>query len=413
MHVVLVSIGTDGDIFPYVGLGAALRARGHRVTLVASGHYEALAQRHGFEFGALVSAEENRALFEHPDFWNPWKTAPLMARWAVGLIPRQYELLSQQITPETVLVANPGVLAASLVHEKLGVPWTNLVLQPWMIRSSVAPPLMPNFPWLAHAPRPVWQGFWRCLDLVVDTLLGRELNRFRTSLGLKPTRWIFRNWLSRQLVIGMFPDWYGPPQSDWPSQMRLAGFPMFDGGKDVGLTSEVLDFCRAGKPPVAFTFGTGMAHSRELFRTALEACEILGVRALLLTRFREQLPDTLPSSVLPCAFAPFQKLFPQCAAVVHHGGIGTTAKAMAAGVPQVIHPLCFDQLDNGARVQRLGVGHCLRNGRSTGKQLAAALAAVMTGNTRTRGREVMKRFHPTDPCVTAAEWVETLSSHRV
>ena len=71
MHVLLVSVGTDGDIFPYVGLGAALRARGHSVTLVASEHYEPLARRHGFAFAALVSAEANRELFEHPDFWNP------------------------------------------------------------------------------------------------------------------------------------------------------------------------------------------------------------------------------------------------------------------------------------------------------------------------------------------------------
>src|SRR5216117_733667 len=80
MHVVLISVGTDGDIFPYVGLGAVLRARGHSVTLAASEHYGALAEKHGFAFHALVSAEENQELFEHPDFWKPRKTAPLMAR---------------------------------------------------------------------------------------------------------------------------------------------------------------------------------------------------------------------------------------------------------------------------------------------------------------------------------------------
>ena len=80
MHVLLVSVGTDGDIFPYVGLGVALQARGHTVTLVASEHYEPLATSHGFAFAPLVSSEENRELFEHPDFWKPLKTAPLMAR---------------------------------------------------------------------------------------------------------------------------------------------------------------------------------------------------------------------------------------------------------------------------------------------------------------------------------------------
>src|SRR6059058_5888047 len=89
MHVVLVSVGTDGDIFPYVGLGAALRARGHSVTLVASEHYEPLAQRHDLAFHTLISAEEHHELFGHPDFWNPLKNAPLMARWGVRFIRRQ------------------------------------------------------------------------------------------------------------------------------------------------------------------------------------------------------------------------------------------------------------------------------------------------------------------------------------
>ena len=412
MHAVLVSVGTDGDIFPYVGLGAALRTRGHSVTLAASEHYEPLAKRHGFAFQALVSAEENHELFGHPDFWNPLKTAPLSARWGVRFIRRQYDLLSKLVTPETALVANPGVLAASLVHEKLGVPWTNLVLQPWMIPSSIAPPMMPNFTFLSRAPRPVWKVFWRALDVMVDILVGRELNGVRAALGLKPMRRIFQNWLSRELVIGMFPDWYGPPQADWPSQMRLAGFPMFDGRQHETLAPEALEFCRAGTPPVAFTFGTGMAHSSRLFRAALEACQILGARGIFLTKYRDQLPDSLPPFVLHCAFAPFQKLFPHCAAVVHHGGIGTVAKAMAAGTPQLIYPICFDQIDNGMRVKRLGAGDCLRARRSNGNEIATALAAIMTGEGRRDCRKWMTRFDDAGALMTAAELVETLSLER-
>lgn len=102
MHVVLISVGTDGDIFPYIGLGAALRARGHSITLAASEHYGALAETQGFAFHALVSTEENRELFEHPDFWKPLKTAPLMARWGVRFLRRQYDLLSKLATRETV-----------------------------------------------------------------------------------------------------------------------------------------------------------------------------------------------------------------------------------------------------------------------------------------------------------------------
>ena len=410
MHVVLISVGTDGDIFPYVGLGAVLRTRGHSVTLAASEHYRALAEKQGFAFRALVSAEENRQLFEHPDFWKPLKTAPLMARWGVRFLRRQYDLLSKLATRETVFVANPGLFAASLVHEKLGVPLTNLILQPWLIPSSIAPPIIPGFSWLSHAPRPVWKLFARGIDVFGDTLIGRELNGLRAELGLKPMRRILSNWLSRQLVIGMFPDWFGPPQADWPSQTRLVGFPMSDGDPSRAVAPEVMKFCQDGKPPVAFTFGTGMAHSAGLFQEAMEACELLGARGILLTKYRSQLPDTLPRTVMHCQFAPFQKLLPLCAAVVHHGGIGTTAKAMAAGIPQLIHPQCFDQIDNGLRVKRLGAGDCLRVKRSNGKKIAAALTALMTEEARTRCRQFMTRFEKADAFAAAAGLVEKLGA---
>src|SRR4051812_30652735 len=107
MHAILVTVGTDGDVFPYLGLGAKLRANGHRVTLVAGEEYESRALVAGLEFHRLVSSEESRALFEHPDFWNPAKTAPLSARWGLALLERQYHLLAGLITPDSVIVANP------------------------------------------------------------------------------------------------------------------------------------------------------------------------------------------------------------------------------------------------------------------------------------------------------------------
>jgi UDP:flavonoid glycosyltransferase YjiC (YdhE family) len=358
----------------------------------------------------LVSAEENNELFGDPNFWNPLKTAPLMARWGVRFTPRQYDLLSKLIRNDTVLVASPGVFAAALVHEIAGTPLVNLVLQPWMIPSSIAPPIMPGFMFLRRAPRPVWKVFWRTLDVVGEVLVGRKLNRIRMSLGLKPLRRIFQNWLSPQLVLGLFPEWYGPPQADWPQQIRLTGFPMFDGGPDDDLPPQLMEFCRAGSPPVAFTFGTGMAHPADLFRSALEACKILGVRGIFLTKYRDQLPDSLPPSVFYSAFAPFQKLFPHCAAVVHHGGIGTVAKAMAAGTPQLICPICFDQIDNGARTKELGAGDWIRSRHCDGKQMAGALIKLMTPENRSRCRAISARFENNRALDLASQYIERLAT---
>jgi rhamnosyltransferase subunit B len=410
MHAILVSMGTDGDIFPYVGLGAKLRARGHRVTLSTNESYQSLAENNGFTFQALVSNAEADEFLAHPDLWHPLKCGLHGARWGVRYLRRQYELLEHVASEkDAVLVANAGVVAARIVSEKLSKPIASLVLQPGIIPSAIEPPVMTGLTLPRWAPR--WAGklYWRLINAAGDLLVGHAINRLRSSVGLKPMRQIFQWWLSPQLVIGMFPDWYGPPQDDWPSQMRLAGFPMFDGPATGDQGSEALAFCAEGTPPIAFTLGTGMQHAAEFFREALAACRILGRRGILLTKYPQQLPNPLPIFLRHASFVPFQKLFPLCAAVVHHGGIGTTAKALAAGTPQLVLPLAWDQPDNGLRVKRLGAGDSLGPRHRSGARLAQALKGVMTPETQARCRELAGRFGKTDALDVAAEWLEELS----
>ncbi|MCH7685672.1 MAG: glycosyltransferase [Planctomycetes bacterium] len=413
MHVILASAGTDGDVFPYIGLGTLLRSRGHHITLVANEHYQSQAAELGFSFRALFTDEETEQVLANPDIWHPIKSALVGAQWGVRHIGRQYELLRELASDDdTVLVASPAVLAARLIQEKFSKPMASLVLQPWIIPSVIAPPVMPGGLTLPRwAPGPLGKLYWRTVDAVGDFLISRHLNPIRTSLGLKRVRRFFGWWLSPELVIGMFPDWYGPPQADWPPQLRLAGFPMFDGRPGSGVPADLLEFCNAGEPAVAFTFGTGMMHASRFFHEATKACRILGIRGIFLTKHSHQLPDPLPSFIRHCEFAPFQQLFPQCAAVVHHGGVGTTAKALAAGVPQLIVPLAFDQPDNAYRLKQLGVGDWVKPNRANSARLAKILKKLMTDRTQTQCREVAGFFGNDTALEVAAQWVEDLSPH--
>lgn len=421
LHVILTSVGTDGDVFPYVALGTTLVRRGHRATLVAAEDYRALAEANGLEFRTLVSREENEALIGDPDFWHVLKGPFVGARWGVGLLPRQYELLAELARDgRAVLVASPGVLAARLVQEKLGRPMASVILQPWMIRSSTAPPVMPAGLTLPRwAPRPLGALYWRGIDATGAVLFGRPLRALRDRLGLGPTGPVFRWWLSPQRVIGMFPDWYGPPQADWAENIRLTGFPMYDGappagtrGDDLdsdGLPDDVSAFLESGGPPIAFTFGTGMRHAGAVFRAAAEACRLLGKRGLLLTKYAAQLPPDLPPGVRHVPYAPFQRLFPRCAAVVHHGGIGTVAKALAAGIPQVVLPVAYDQTDNATQVKRLGVGEWLMARKATAARLAASITSVTAPAVRDAAANMALRFSAGgDALAIAARLVEDL-----
>ena len=409
-HAILATVGTDGDIYPFLALGQVLRARGYRVTLATHEHFARKAAAADLEFCALVSHAENEVLLENPDLWHPVKSPVVIARWGVQFLERQYHQLRKLAQePHSFLVAGIGVIAARLVQEKHAVSLASVALQPWVIASNTAPPVMMTGLGLpAWAPQPIKNLYWRGVDQIGLWLMGNELNSLRVSLDLPPVSRVFRWWNSPQLVIGFFPEWYGPPQGDWIPQLRLAGFPGGHSHSTSALAEEITQLCDAGPPPVAFTFGTGMRHAHELFRQAVAACQSLGVRGIFITQSPDQLPHPLPPYILLCAFAPFRNLFPRCAAVVHHGGIGTTADALASGIPQLILPFAFDQLDNAQRVQKLGVGNFLKASRRTPARIAGLLGRLLAPEIQARAKALADNSFNQDGLEKAAEMLAIL-----
>jgi UDP:flavonoid glycosyltransferase YjiC (YdhE family) len=344
-----------------------------------------------------------------PDLWHPFRSGLMMAQWGGPMLPRQYEALARLAgQPGSVLVANPGLLAARLVQEKLGVPMASLLLQPGIVPSSTVPPEMPGGLTIpAWLPQPLRRLYWLGVDAAGYALVASSLNRLRHNLGLPPVRRLFRWWLLPDLVIGLFPRWYANPQPDWPPQLRLAGFGRFDGARGE-VPEDVRTFCAEGPPPIAFTLGTG-THAARFFRTAVAACETLGTRGLFLTKYPRAIPARLPPRVRHCAFAPFRRLFPLCGAVVHHGGVGTTAAALEAGRPQLVLPLAWDQPDNAARVAELGAGLALGSRRRSSRHMTHALARLMHPEVGERCRAIASRAGQEDGLALAAGWVEELA----
>ncbi len=411
MHALLITFGTDGDVFPFIALGDRLRCRGHRVTLVANEGYASHATRRGLGFACLASNDDTRRLLENPDLWHPLRSALAGARWARSALAQQHSLIAELADQaETVLVAYPPIIAARLAQLQHQRPLVSLIPMPWMILSHRAPPALGNvlkYPCLAW-PK-IRNALWRIAEIANDLLLGSEANRIARRIGLQPIRGLYRWCLSPQRIIGLFADWYAPPQADWPTQTRLAGFALYDGSDNSPLQSDLAEFCRAGPAPIAATFGTGMLHGSRLFRTTVEACARLGRRAILLTKHRWQLPDPLPDTIRHCAYAPFGQLLPLCSAVIHHGGIGTTAQAMAAALPQVVLPMAWDQPDNAERVQRFNVGQALSPDCDSAR-LAHALDCATTPHTRTHCQSIAGRFESHDALELAARLVEEFAA---
>ena len=212
----------------------------------------------------------------------------------------------------------------------------------------------------------------------MDRALAGPVNSFRHEHGLPPVKRIFNGWIhSPDRVIGLFPEWFSPPPRDWPSQTVLTGFPLYDEADVTPMDPDLEQFLKAGEPPIAFTPGSAMRHGGKFFAAAIQACRLLGRCGVLLSRHREHLPENLPADIRHVEYAPFSRLLPRCAAIVHHGGIGTSAQAMAAGIPQLVVTMAHDQPDNAARLKRLGVSETLPASEFSAKRAVTLLKLIM------------------------------------
>jgi rhamnosyltransferase subunit B len=363
MNAIVIGLGSAGDVHPNVALALALRRRGHRVLFFAGSVFRSMAERAGLEFIGLGTDAEYCEALRDPDLWNPYRAFFVVARRMILRWLRPlYEIIAEHAEPgRTVLVAPATAFAARIAQEKLGLPLATVHLQPIMLRSTIDPGCY-GFPDIInHLPRSLRELYLRGVDhFLIDRVLAPETNAFRAELGLSPVRRLFYRWFhSPQLILGLFPDWFAVPQPDWPPNVHLTGFPLWDESEHRPVPPELEEFLGAGEPPVVFTAGSAMAQGKDFFRVSAEVCRASGCRGLFLTQFTEQLPQPLPDGVRHFEYVPFSAVLPRAAAFVHHGGIGTTAQALAAGVPQLVVPLAHDQPDNAVRVRRLGAGDFL------------------------------------------------------
>lgn len=381
MKILIVAAGSHGDVLPFVGLGRELQARGHDVRLFASAPFSKMATEAGLGFVEVLSAAEYRQLLADRDATDPRKGMALLARTVMGTQRRCLALLEAEFEAgRTLLVGSSLAWATRLLAESRRAPVVTVDLSPSWFRSNHRAPSFGPLGHLEGAPAFVKRMLWRAMDRrFLDPLFTQPFNAMRAELGLAPVARMFHQWIHEaDLNLGLFPAWFAPPQPDWPRNLQLTGFPLYDQGNGQPLSTAVEAFLSAGEPPVAFTTGTANTSSQAFFDASVRACELSGRRGLLLTQDAAQVPATLPPGILHTPYAPFKALLPRLAALVHHGGIGTTSQALLAGLPQLVRPMGFDQFDNAQRVLSLGVARQLLPRRYQPAAVAKTLDLLTT-----------------------------------
>jgi rhamnosyltransferase subunit B len=231
-------------------------------------------------------------------------------------------------------------------------------------------------PWVPLALR---RWLWRRVGQhLIDPVVLPGLNAMRRAHGLAPAPGLL-DYLYRvpDLSIALFPEWFAHTQPDWPQPMLRLDFARYDPNPGLAPTPELTRFLQEGDAPIVFTPGTGNRQAAQYFAAALGAVRKLGRRAIFLTTHADQVPPGLPPQVLWQSYLPLRALLPQVAALVHHGGIGTTAEALRAGTPQLVTPFAHDQFDNAARVEALGAGLTLPAARLDARRLERRLRQLL------------------------------------
>ncbi|MFC1812469.1 glycosyltransferase [Thermodesulfobacteriota bacterium] len=414
MNILVATLGSYGDVHPMVGIAVHLKKRGHNVTLFTNAYFEKLANKNNLNF-VPIGSEEDYDYLSHlslTDISNSSKRfSAFLSAIALPNIRTAYDQLKKYGQPaKTVIVTSPMVFASRLIQEKFDIPAVTVHISPVAVRSTYKAPKItdPSIPdWMPGFSKRL---FWWIVDkAVIDRMICPKLNAFRKEISLPPINRVLSKWAHSSLrVICLFPDWFAVPQPDWPPETHLTGFPLFDDGDD-DLSKEVVDFLEAGEPPIVFSPGSFMRSWQQYFEASTKACGLLVKRGVLLSPYNHQIPANLPKGMRHFKYVPFRKLLPHAAALVHHGGIGSCAQAMRAGIPQLIHPMAFDQYDNAARLLKLGVGDSIKLTDFRPDILSTKLQKLTNSpSTYQRCRIIAGHFENISPLIETCELIESI-----
>ena len=382
MKVLLVALGSAGDVHPMLAIGLALRTRGHAVEVLTNPRYASLVRASGLDFHPVGSKEEFDSTLRNPRLWHPIKGLGIMWRGILrpAIAPVLERITAVHRAGPCVVVATPVAFGARLAQEQLGVPLVSVYTAATMLRSVHNPLTMAQWRvprWLPLAAR---RWAWRLLDRYQLEPMGRAtVDTWRTKLGLPALQGsIFGGWMHSPLAgVTLFPAWFAAAAPDWPPQVCQAGFPLFDGDAGAELNPALVAFLAAGDAPIVFMPGSAMRHGQVFFQAAVNACLQLGRRGILLSDDPAQMPAALPAGVMQARYAPFGTLLPLAAALVHHGGVGSSAQAMRAGIPQLLLPVGYDQFDNALRLELRGVAATVQPAQQNATCMAVPLAALL------------------------------------
>ncbi len=373
----MYALGTGGDIHPMVALGIELRRRGHSITFLSNEYFQSAIVAAGIEFVSVSSFDQyqkgNSTLA-----WESSNHTDNFEHYHAPAFEPAFEYVKNLAGTNVVVVALGEENGARLAAEKFKIPFIKIILAPCMIFSAFKPPAPMSWAIPSSFPR-----------FIVRFLLRRHRKtRFKIfskmpyTAAYRATRerlqcpLVFQTESTALLQIGFFPEWFGMPAKDWPDNIKLVGFPL-QNRASIGSREQLDEFIEKQGAPLIFTSGTGVKDVADLFQEGRKICEQLQVPAVFVggASGAELLQGSRLCKHLD--YIDFEYALSKSLAIIHHGGIGTTAQAIKAGIPQLIRPIKYDQPDNADRIYKLGLGSYVMPEKFKAETIVPMIANMM------------------------------------
>lgn len=388
-NITLLTIGSRGDVQPYIALGKGLLAEGHNVTIATHAEFQPWVEKHGIGFKEIAGnpTELMQLMVTHGSMSVSFlkEASANFKGWINELLTSSWEACQGT----DLLIESPSAMGGIHIAEALGIPYMRAFTMPWT-RTRAYPHafIVPDqkrggsYNFLTHV---MFENvFWKGIS--------GQVNKWRVeTLGLGRTSLVKLQQSKIPFLYNVSPAMF-PPSVDFPDWVKVTGYWFLDEGDDTyeppeGLV-EFLQTARDNDEKVVYIgFGSIVVRdAKALTKTIVKAVVDLGVKCILNKGWSDRLgertdpgedvEDELPPQIFNAGTVPHDWLFPRIDAAVHHGGSGTVGATLRTGLPTVIKPFFGDQFFYASRVEDLGVGIALKN--LNAKSLTKALRAITT-----------------------------------
>jgi sterol 3beta-glucosyltransferase len=364
MKITIFCAGTRGDIQPLTALGVGLQRHGHRVTLATSHNFENFVGQAGLEYAPLT-ADYDRLMRQAPEMlesgMNVFRGSRIMVRHLSEMVSHwAVEGRAAAADADFVIGQGPTTVLAGSMADALNIPVVQAQLQPMTPCTDIRPMVLPPLP--GPVPGPVNLALYYMVRWFMWSLARRPVNDLlRKGLGLEPySRFgpLYRQPAERRRVLYGYSEQILPRSRDWGDNIQVSGFWFLDAADDWQPPEDLVAFLAAGPKPIYVGFGSMYPRDpKRITATVIAAIRKAGCRAVLASGWGGLAPDDTARdpNIYLIKQAPHDWLFPRMAAAVHHGGAGTTAAAVRAGIPSLILPFITEQAFWSVQLEKLGV----------------------------------------------------------